>query len=112
MCASFILQKKKGETVKNKTLTGMVRYANKKYPYPKRCYSKLHYERRCTQIFTSEEIIKRCMESPFKAPVDVIYDYIIELEWMMKDITSDSTKRTFNTMVETATILYNYFKEN
>jgi len=76
---------------------------------PKYWYSKTHFERRCTEIYASEQAILRCMESLTRDPKDVIFDYIMELEQMNSKCTKLNIKKHFNIMIFTLNTLYDYF---
>ena len=91
-----------------KNLDDLVKYVYKRYPYPKTWYSKVHYSKRCTEIYASEQAILKCMDAPTREPRDVIYDYIIVMEFCTRDIDSPLVMQRFNWIIDTLNVLYDY----
>ena len=92
-----------------KTLDDLIRYVYKKYPYPETWWAKAHFEKRCTEIYVSEQVILKCMDSPFKDPRDIIDAYRFTLIAARKDVTSIDVIKKFNIMLSTLDILYKFF---
>ena len=63
-----------------RNLDDLVKYIYKRYTFPKSWWSKAHSAKRAIQLHTSEQVIIRCLESPFKDPKDIIFDYMMTLE--------------------------------
>lgn len=92
-----------------KTLDDLVIYIYKRYTYPKSWWANAHIEKRCTEIYTSEQVILKCMESPTIEPKEIIFDYIVTIESLVRDVTNIKVKKMFNTMICTLNTLYDYF---
>lgn len=91
-----------------KNLDSLVKYVYKRYPYPKRWWSKVHFQKRCTEIYISEQAILRCMDTPNQDIRDTIYEYLIEIEFCSRDAENPIVKQKFSWMVSTLTTLWNY----
>ena len=92
-----------------KTLEDLVKYIYNRYPYPKSWWSKAHFEKRCTEIYAAEQAILKCMDSPLREPKDVIFDYILSLEFSIGYIDNPSAVKTINVIINTLSNLYDYF---
>jgi len=95
--------------MKNKTLDDLIMYVYKRYTYPKSWWTQVHKERRCTEIYASEQAILRCMENPTMEPKEVIFDYIMSVEACRKDATNDKVIKIMNLILITLNTLYDYF---
>lgn len=95
---------------REKDLDDLVKYVYKRYPYPKPWASKVHYAKRCAEIYASELAIRLCMESPNSDPREVIEEKILFLQWDLKDAgeLSPSVFQRFNWIIDTLQILYDY----
>lgn len=91
-----------------KNLDSLVRYVYKRYSYPKSWYSKVHFQKRSTEIYISEQAILKCMDNPNQDIRETIYDYLIEIEYSSKFAESPLVKQRFSWMISTLTTLYDY----
>ncbi len=91
-----------------KNLDDLVMYTYKRYTYPKSWWSKAHFEKRCLEIYTSEQIILKCMDKPFVECKDIIENYIFELYGCRKESVHTNTIKKLNIMISTAEHLYTY----
>lgn len=82
----------------------------KRYPYPKPWWSKVHYEKRCTEIYAAEQALLRCMEATFEDPANIIEGYIFELTVARKNNDNIKVSSSLNIMINTLEELYNYLK--
>ncbi len=92
-----------------KTLDDLIKYVYRKYPYPDVGWSKIHFEKRCIEIYTYEQVIMKCMDSPFTDPKDVIDDYAMSIIFSKNYIDSKHSLAIINTIEETLNDLHNYF---
>ena len=95
--------------MRNKTLDDLVLYVYKRYPYPKSYWSKSHFEKRCAEIYASEQVILKCMDAPTKEPKEIIFDYIIVIEGCLRDATNCKTIQRLKNILYTLNTLYEYF---
>ena len=93
-----------------KTLNDFIRYIYRKYPAPKIWWSKAHYERRCTEIYVAEQVILRCMDSPFTDPKDIIDDYQFTIMALRSSVRNPDVLRRLNFMIFTLDMLYKFFE--
>lgn len=91
-----------------KNLDDLVLYTYNKYTYPKSWWSKAHFKRRCLEIYTSEQIVLRCMNNPFTECKDIIENYIYELYICKRECENIYIIKNFNIMISTAEHLYSY----
>ncbi len=82
----------------------------KRYPYPKPWWSKVHYEKRCTEIYAAEQALLRCMEKPFEDPADILEGYIFELCVAKKRNDNINVTAKLNIMINTLEELVLYLK--
>ena len=93
-----------------RTLDDLIRYVYKKYPMPDKWWSKAHFEKRCTEIYASEQAILKCMDSPYTHPKDIIDNYTFALIMASKAAESQDVKKRFNIMISTLDVLYKFFE--
>lgn len=57
----------------------LLEYSLKRYPSPNIRWNKRKFELRCQEILAYETAIYRCMDNPFKDPIDILEDYLMYL---------------------------------
>jgi len=92
-----------------RTLDDLVKYVSKRYPYPKPWWSKAHYEKRCVEIYTSEQVIFKCMDAPMSRPEDIIMNYSLEIAYNKRGCNPGAEK-IMNIIESTLNTLYLFFK--
>lgn len=95
--------------MKTRTLDDLVLYIYRRYPYPKSYWSKIHYEKRCAEIYASEQVIIKCMDSPLREPKEIIFDYMMDIQACIKETNKPSTLRKLHDILSALDTLYNYF---
>lgn len=81
-------------------------YKNK-YPYPETWWSKAHFNKRCIEIYTIEQLVIKCLDSPGKEVKDIIEDYILTIMFLKRDTDNIKNIQSFNIMEETLNKMYN-----
>lgn len=94
--------------MKTKNLDDLMMYVFKRYPSPKKWWSKEHFDKRCTEIYAAEQVLVRCMDNPFEELRDIILDYEMELAHAKVWAKSVKVVLKFDIMIDTLETLYNY----
>ena len=93
-----------------RNLDDLIVYINRKYPYPEKTMSKAHMEKRCSEIYAANQLVIKCMDSPYKEPLEVAYDYILTLEFAMRGVDSKAVIKHMNVIISTLNDLYEYLR--
>lgn len=93
-----------------KTLEDLIRHVYKKYSFPEIWWSKAHFEKRCTEIYVCEQVILKCMDSPFINPKDIIDDYQMILIYCSRSSDRKESIKKFNIMISTLDELRRFFE--